>query len=179
MLVERGIEAPYIEHWLREPHTDECMALSLMADAPSRTGCLILTGEAFMFAKSRSAKLPPGADLTECLKAAGSLAEAQDLFDCEISFGRIRDREWRIERSSLPFREGRNLRPDIETGTGSLLLDDLTTEGSSIRRAWQIASYEGTSAKPLRQWLVPDAGAVSASLSQSESDQLAKFGAAR
>ena len=102
VLVERGVEAPYFEHWMREPRTEECMALSLMADAPSRTGCLILAGEAFMFARSRSAKLPPGADLTECLKAAGSLAEAQDLFDCEISFGRVRDHEWRIERSSLP-----------------------------------------------------------------------------
>ena len=76
ILVERGVEAPYIEHWVREPHTDECMALSLETDAPSRTGCLILAGDAFMYARSRSAKLPPGADLTECLKAAGSLQAA-------------------------------------------------------------------------------------------------------
>jgi len=91
----------------------------------------------------------------------------------------VQDRQWRIERSSLPFREGQSLRPDIETGTGSLLVDDMTTEGSSIRRSWQIASYEGTSAKPLRQWLVPEAASDSAGLGQSESDHFPKLGAAR
>lgn len=115
VLVERGVEAPYIEHWVREPTTDECMALSLVTDAPSRAGCLILAGDAFMYARSRSAELPPGADLTACLKAAGSLEQQQDVFDCEISFGRVQDRQWRIERSSLPFREGHSLRPDVET----------------------------------------------------------------
>ena len=180
VLIERGVEAPYIEHWFREPHSEEVMTLSLTADAPSRTGCLIVAGEAFMFARSRSVPLPPGADLTECLKTARSLAEEQDLFDCEISFGRVRDHQWRIERSSLPFREGQALRPDIAAGTGSLLLDDVTTEGSAIRRAWQIASYEGTSAKPLRQWLMPEPAAGSGSLGRNESDPLLpKFGAVR
>jgi isopenicillin N synthase-like dioxygenase len=166
ILVERGIEAPYIEHWVREPNADECMALSLKTDAPARTGCLILAGDAFMYARSRSTKLPPDADLTACLKAAGSLKRQQDIFDCEISFGRVQDRQWRIERSSLPFREGHSLRPHIEPGTGSLLLDDITTEGSAIRRIWQVASYESTSAKHLRQWLVPNSAAESASLGQ-------------
>ena len=178
MLVERGVEAPYIEHWVRKPHIDECMAVSLKADAPPRSGCVVLAGDAFMYARSRNAELPPGTDLTACLKAAGSLKQQQDVFDCEISFGRVQDRQWRIERSSLPFREGHSLRPDIETGTGSLLVDDMTAEGSSIRRSWQISSYEGTSAKPLRQWLVPDSAADSASPGQSESDHLPKFGAA-
>ena len=81
--------------------------------------------------------------------------------------------------SSLPFWEGHSLRPDIETGTGSLMVDDITAEGSSFRRTWQIAAYEGTSAKPLRQWLVPHSAADSASLGQSESDRLPKIGAVR
>ena len=175
VLVEHGVEAPYIEHWVREPRSGDVMALSLTADAPSRTGCLIVAGEAFMFARSRGTKLPPGADLAECVQAAGSLQAAQDLFDCEISFGRVDGHEWRIERSSLPFREGRSLRADSETGTGSLLVDDLTPEGTSIRRAWQIAAYEGTSAKPLRQWLVPESAADGASIGRNERDR--KFGA--
>jgi hypothetical protein len=155
VLIERGVEAPYIEHWTREPSSNDVMALSLAADAPPRTGCLIVAGEAFMFARSRSAKLPPGADLTECLEAAGSLAEAQDLFDCEISFGRTRDDQWRIERSSLPFREGHTLGPEIEAESGKLLLDDVTPEGSAVRRAWQITSSESTSARPVPHWLMP------------------------
>jgi hypothetical protein len=176
VLVERGVEAPYVEHWVREPHSEECMALSLKIDAPSRVGVLILAGDAFMYARSRGAKLPPGADLAACLEAAASLTRQQDLFDCEISFGRVRNGEWRIERSSLPFREGHSLRPAVETGTGSLLVDDITAEGSPIRRAWQVASYEGTSPKPLSQWLAPHSDT---DLSRSQSDPLPKFGAMR
>jgi hypothetical protein len=148
VLIERGVEAPYVEHWIREAHTEEVSALSLAADAPSRTGCLIVAGEAFMFARSRSAPLPPGADLNECLEAAGSLQEAQDLFDCEISFGRVRDQQWRIERSSLPFREGHVLQPDVDGGTGRLLLDDLTPEGAFVRCAWQITAPESARLAP-------------------------------
>jgi hypothetical protein len=108
----------------------------------------------------------------------GSLAEAQDLFDCEISFGRVRDKQWRIERSNLPFREGHRLRPDIEPGTGSLVVDDIAADGSSIRRAWQIVSYAGTSAKPLRQWLM-SAEVGNKNLADDDPNPLPKFGAAR
>jgi hypothetical protein len=179
VLIERGVEAPYIEHWVREPYTEDVMALSLTADARPRTGCLVLAGDAFMYARSRSVTLPHGADLTACLKTVGSLEQAQDLFDCEISFGRVRDQQWHIERSNLPFREGHRLRPDIETGTGSLVVDDIAADGSSIRRAWQIVSYEGTSAKPLRQWLVSEDGAGSKNLVQDNPNPLPKFGAVR
>jgi hypothetical protein len=178
VLIERGVEAPYIEHWVRERPTEEVMALSLTTDAQPRTGCLVLAGDAFMYAISRSVKLPHGADLAACLKAAASLEEAQDLFDCEISFGRVRDRQWRIERSNLPFREGHRLRPDVETGTGSLMVDDIAADGSCMRRAWQIVSYEGTSAKPLRQWLMSE-DAESESLVQDHPNPLPKFGAVR
>ncbi len=148
VLIERGVEAPYVEHWVREPHTDDVVALSLAAELPSRTGCLIVGGEAFMFATSRSAPLPPGADLSECVEAASSLQAAQDLFDCEISFGRARDQQWRVERSSLPFREGHTLRPDIDGETGKLLLHDVTPEGAFVRRAWQITASESVREAP-------------------------------
>ena len=131
------------------------MALSLAAEA--LTGCLVAAGETFMYARSRGAKLPPGADLTDCVKKARSLEAAQALFDCEISFGRVRDQQWRIERSSLPFREGHMLRPDIDGETGRLLLDDLTSEGFLLHRAWTITATEGSRAKALIHLLTPEA----------------------
>jgi hypothetical protein len=176
VLIERGVEAPYIEHWVRERPTEEVMALSLTADA-QRIGCLVLAGGAFMYARARSVKLPHGADLTACLKAIGSLEEAQDLFDCEISLGRVRDRQWRIERSSLPFREGHRLRPGIEDETGGLMIDDIAADGSFIRRAWQILSYEAMTAKPLRRLLTAEDWA--GSLARDDPDPLPKFGALR
>lgn len=138
ILSERGVETPYLEHWVREPGSEDVHVLSLRAE--DRIGCLITAGAAFMFAKSRSKKLPAGADLTECVNGTASLVEAQDLFDCEISFGRVRDGEWRIERSSLPFREGHNLHPDLEDKTGTLAVDEVTQDGAQIRRVWHIAS---------------------------------------
>jgi hypothetical protein len=155
VLVERGVEAPYVEHWVREPKSDGAMALSLAASA--LTGCLVAAGDAFMYARSRSAKLPPGADLAECVEKARSLEAAHALFDCEISFGHMRDQQWRIERSSLPFREGARLNPAIEGATGKLLLDDLTAEGLPLRRAWTIVASEGGGSKAQLQSLTPDA----------------------
>jgi hypothetical protein len=131
------------------------LALSLAAGA--LMGCLVAAGDSFMFARSRSAKLPPGADLAECVEGAGSLEAAQALFDCEISFGRVADQHWRIKRSSLPFREGHTLRPDIDSETGRLMLDDLTPEGFFLRRAWTITATEGSRAKALVHSLAPDA----------------------
>jgi hypothetical protein len=91
----------------------------------------------------------------------------------------VGNHEWRIERSSLPFRERHRLRPDVEAGTGSLVVDDLTVDGSPIRRIWQISSYEATSAKPLRQWLMREQAAENESFARNDSDPLPKFGAAR
>jgi hypothetical protein len=153
VLSEHGIESPYLEHWVREAGSEDVFALSLKTE--DRIGCFVAAGTAFMFAKSRSKPLPAGADLTECVAGAASLAEAQDLFDCEISFGRVRDSEWRIERSSLPFREGHELHPDFENKTGTLSVDDLTLDGLPERRAWHIAALEGTSARSLTRWLEP------------------------
>jgi hypothetical protein len=147
VLVEHGVSSPYVEHWVREFRSDGAMAMALAADA--LRGCLVAAGDAFMLARSRCAKLPPCADVSACLETSESLEAAQTLFDCEISFGRVTDQQWRIERSSLPFREGHTLKPDIDADTGTLLLDDLTPEGFYLRRAWTITSIEGDRAKAL------------------------------
>jgi hypothetical protein len=142
VLIERGAEAPYVEHWVREAEDNGAMALSLAAKG--YIACLITAGEAFMFARSRGTPLPLEADLSACVEQAGSLENAQALFDCEITFGRVIDQQWRIERSSLPFREGQMLRPDICADTGKLLLDDITRKGLFLRRVWTITSTEGS-----------------------------------
>ncbi len=155
VLIERGVEAPYTEHWSREPTSADAAALLFADDAAARIGCLIAIGHAFMFVRSRGARLPPGADLAGCLEGARSLTAAQDLFDCEISFGRVTDGDWRIERSSLPFREGHALKPEADGKSGTLLLDDVTPEGSLMRRAWRIARAESVGARSAIHALMP------------------------
>ncbi|HSD92093.1 MAG TPA: hypothetical protein VLB11_03610, partial [Methyloceanibacter sp.] len=118
-LIEQGVETPYVEHWRREPDTaQDVMAAWLAAD--SRVGCLIAAGDAFIYARGRAKPLPRDTDLSCLLDTAGSLEAAQELFDCEISFGRRSGEEWRIERSSLPFREGRLLKPELDGERESL-----------------------------------------------------------
>lgn len=154
-LIERGVEAPYTEHWSREPTGADAAALLLADDAAARIGCLIAIGHAFMFARGRGKALPPGADLAECLESTRSLTAAQDLFDCEISFGRVTDGDWRIQRSSLPFREGHTLKPGADRKRGMLSLDDVTPEGSFVRRAWRIARAEHAGAESPLQSFMP------------------------
>lgn len=117
LLKEEGRAAPYLEHWRRGP-----AATVPVAEARLKQGAvdaiLVRVGPLFMFARSRPSPLPPGGDLRACI-ASASLREAQDMVDCEISFGQITRGRWLVEHSSLPFREGRPL----EIGTDWIIVD--------------------------------------------------------
>jgi hypothetical protein len=89
-----------------------------------------------MFARARSRELPRGARLVDLVREAASLAERRALIDCEISLGRIEARGWRIERSTLPFREGRMI---SVTASGASL--SLSEDGAC--RVWRIEGSEG------------------------------------
>jgi hypothetical protein len=147
ILVERGIEFPYIEHWVREAGRDEAMALSLTTEA-GVPGCLIVAGDAFIYGRGRATPLPAGATLTELIDGAASLKAAQDLFDCEISFGRRRTGDkagdWRIECSSHGFREGAALSPTLDSVNGLLCINDVTPDGARFERVWRITEQEST-----------------------------------
>jgi len=162
VLIERGIDLPYTEHWVRETQRPApAMALELATATALPIGVLVAVGDAFIYARSRAAPLPRNTTLRQLLGAAGSLATAQDLFDCEISFGHIAGGDWRIERSSLPFREGQSLAPSVtppppallagaDPAGGTLVIDDVAPDGAAIKRAWHISRYEGN--RPFRDW---------------------------
>ena len=108
------------------------MAL-LLATETGAPGCLVAAGDAFIYARGRATALPPGATLNELIEDAASLQAAQDIFDCEISFGHRRGGDWRIERSSHCFREGATLSPALDGVAALLIVDDVTPEGKPIR----------------------------------------------
>jgi len=141
ILVERGIEAPYIEHWSRA-HGGEAMALMLATDGGT-PGCLVAVGDSFIYARGREIALPLGAAFSQMVADADSLRAAQDLFDCEISFGRRRGEDWRIERSSHCFREGAALAPVFDEAAGTLSIADVTPDGAPMRRTWRVTAQEG------------------------------------
>jgi len=142
IMVEEGRYVPYIEHWSRgSASTMPCAAARLRDEISGADGILVRVGSTFMYARAgASASLPAGTHLRDHVAGAASLAAARALIDCEISFGRITGSDWRIERSSLPYREGALLAPDLDTHRGSTA--DVAADGSEIRRAWEILESE-------------------------------------
>lgn len=156
ILVERGIDVPYVEHWQRDVGSRDAMALSLVTET-GIPGCLVVAGDAFIYARGRAAALPAGATLEQLIDCASSLAAAQDVFDCEISFGRrytdgLGD-DWKILRSSHGFREGASLTPAIDDGRGLLSIADLSADGAPIRRVWRMTGFESSTGEPVTAWL--------------------------
>lgn len=136
------------------------MVLRLGSESAPPIGCLIASGEIFAYARSRVARLPPKTTLRQLVDAAGSIADAQDLVDCEISFGRVAKGCWKIEHSTLPFCEGRCLAPRIEGALGldlsgaRLVIDDIAPDGDAMRRAWEISACAGSA--PFDRWFAAD-----------------------
>jgi len=145
VLVERGLDAPYVEHWVRAGG-GEAAAL-LLATESGTPGCLVVVGANFIYARGRTTALPLGAKFSQLVDDAASLEASQDLFDCEISFGRRGGDDWRIERSSHCFREGASLSPVLDEAGHTLSIADASPDGATITRTWRIAEQEGATSR--------------------------------
>lgn len=137
VLIERGRDTPYVEHWHRTPASIDPQFAIRMRDQRGIEGFLVRAGDIFMYARGRTISLPHGAALAWLAKSC-SLAGARELVDCEISLGRIRGEAWKIDRSSLPFRVRADLSPSFATDGGSVSTTDLTPAGAPISRHWNI-----------------------------------------
>jgi hypothetical protein len=146
VVVEEGRDDPYIEHWHRQPVAGAPIVGARLRDQHSGgEGVIVRVGPSFMYARAGySALLPTGTLLADHVAAATSLRDAQELVDCEISFGSIAaGGAWKIERSSLPYREGACLAPALGSAFGSIQTDDVTEEGHAMRRSWDVIEFEG------------------------------------
>jgi hypothetical protein len=145
LVIEEGRDDPYIEHWHRQPDAITPNAGARLRDQHTgREGVIVRVGRSFMYARAgTSALLPTGTLLSDHVRAAASLSYAQELVDCEISFGSIAsDGAWIIERSSLPYREGAYLEPSLDAAS-CLQISDVTEEGQAMRRGWEVKEFEG------------------------------------
>ena len=107
-VLEYGIEQEYFEVWERVPESiGETWCEQAHAGAV-RT-LLLAAGEWFMFVRPRAIALPKETQLDSLIASAGSESERWQLLDFEISLGRrgSNGAAWRIELSTLPWREGR------------------------------------------------------------------------
>jgi hypothetical protein len=143
VLVETGRDAAYVEHW----HRDACaptlpaVAVTLREANENTSAALLRVGAVFMFARDRAVLPVAGRTLAECVAGAPSLRHAQQLVDCEISFGNVRAAEFRITASSLPVRIGAALEPRVAHERLTTL--DRAPDGAALTRQWEITAAEG------------------------------------
>jgi isopenicillin N synthase-like dioxygenase len=146
LLIEHGVEASYIEYWQRESsavHTPNAAA-SFVSESDGREVYLIQHGGHFAYARDRARPLPRGGDLSALLCDTNA-AEAQALIDCEISFGTVTSEGWRIDRSTLPWREGALLvEPQAAIVGGRLAVADVDAKGLPIERELRLMDLHGT-----------------------------------
>jgi hypothetical protein len=79
---------------------------------PARDAFLVVLDDRFWFARPRPRDLGMGKSLPDLVREAGDdRAAIEACLDCEISLGRLGEgeRAWRIELSTLPWREGERL----------------------------------------------------------------------
>lgn len=141
-VIETGVESDYLEIWERLPHSrGGTAALELVVERgelPSRPAWLFVAGDCFMFVRGRAHPPPSAVDLSSLIaQARPSRAQLLDWLNVEISFGhRSGATPWRIEHSTLPFREGKTL----------------SLAGAIQRRGHQVA-IEGNNE---RRWMILD-----------------------
>ncbi|MGE4059217.1 MAG: hypothetical protein AB7E69_10165 [Sphingomonadales bacterium] len=143
MMIEEGIASRYVEHWHREGEAAPCAALRLKERRGDAVAIVVRVGDAFMYARGRTARLPAGETLSHCLARCRSIGEARALLDFEISFGIASPPLWTITRSSLPFREDHPFQLRSVHGSKRLRSPDVTTEGIPRFREWTILEAEG------------------------------------
>ncbi len=118
-MLEEGVHAQYQEIWERiGPASGDRAAFELQVEYGSgemprrRAGVLVMVGDYFMYTLDRLTALPAGRSLAELLQDSRLDArQREQLFGCEISFGRRRMgvTPWEITLSTLPKHEGRSL----------------------------------------------------------------------
>jgi hypothetical protein len=143
VLIERGRDVDYIEHWHREVSNGVTAAAAMLREPGGNAkGALLRVGSVFMFARDRAITPPAHKTLPECVAEAATLADAQALIDCEISFGHVQAGALQITASSLPYRIGDRLEPKYSGRR--LTTRDRAATGAAVTRHWEVTEIEGS-----------------------------------
>lgn len=141
VLVETGRDVPYVEHWHRAAADVTPLFAARLQESAGRQGFIVRAGALFMYVRDRARPLPHNASLPD-LVAGSAPAEARALLDCEISLGSVRGNAWIIERSSLPYRTGRDLSVSFSADQTSVAVSDLAADGTAFNRNWAIVDLD-------------------------------------
>ncbi|MBI3789349.1 MAG: hypothetical protein HY275_00525 [Gemmatimonadetes bacterium] len=136
---ETGLDSSFVERYVALAPAPKRHLAVRVTRGGRLDRVLIVAGDWFYFARNRARDLPPAESLEALIdRAHPTRAELVAWLDCELSAGRVRGGRvpWEIERSTLPWQEGRrlafadSLRVD---GSGALKLP-----AASAGEAWQV-----------------------------------------
>jgi hypothetical protein len=107
-MFEHALDESYVESWSRLGRGSDRFFAARVARGDRVEHVLSVAGDHFVYARARTAALPAVASLGDAIAQSQATREQIIGFlDCEISFGTTHD--WRIERSTLPWQEGKGL----------------------------------------------------------------------
>jgi hypothetical protein len=132
---EHGLDGGYTESWSSTTDgSGRFLVIRTESDARTRRS-LLVAGNYFLYVRNRAKDLPRATSLAALIRAPGTTrAQVIEYLDCEFSFGRIHSERvaWQIERSTLPWREGRRLdfvdQLELEVGELRLRLRSTASE---------------------------------------------------
>ena len=111
-MYEHALDSSYIESW-RSIDGGEGRFLAVRVERSGRLDrVLLVVGDHFMYVRNRERDLPVAESLDSLIATTrATRAQIVEFLDCEFSAGRVRGgaRPWEIQRSTLPWREGRHL----------------------------------------------------------------------
>ncbi|HEU4726660.1 MAG TPA: hypothetical protein VFT22_02190 [Kofleriaceae bacterium] len=107
-MFEHALDDSYVESWSALGGGGGATFAARVERAGRVDQLLAVAGEHFVYARARPVPLPPGESIS-ALIASGHPARDTVIayLDCEISYGTTRG--WRIERSTLPWQQGKRL----------------------------------------------------------------------
>jgi len=143
ILMEAGRDAPYVEHWQRDPTvvTRPLAALRLRDPRDGTTAIAVHLGTVFMYARDRKVRLPAASRLSDCVAGASSLAAARAMLDCEITLGSAGFGANLILASTQPWRVSAYFQ--LECAGSTVSTREVDPAGQPFVRGWEVIESEG------------------------------------
>ncbi len=129
-MYEHATDGSYTESWRSLSDGSQSFVVIRVEHLSRLARTLLVAGDHFLYVRNRPTDLPVAESLDSLIASAhGKRATIIEYLDCELSSGRVRSGAvpWEIERSTLPWREGKHL--DFVDG---VVVDDT---GSIVPRA--------------------------------------------
>jgi hypothetical protein len=108
VMMERAPSGAYVEEWRLVPGSRDPLTVTHIADATTYRA-----GPIAVLVRDRRVPIPRPARLHELLdEYAADRSLMEELLDCEFSVAELKDKQWTIAASTLPWREGQVLDVD-------------------------------------------------------------------